>query len=304
MPLPLLMRTTLLCCLCLLSALHALALHGKGGVLTYEYLGPGSAANTSKYKVTAKEYFDCHGTQFILTPIYLSAYDAVTNTLYKTYTIDRASQIEVKKTSFGCINPAPEVCFVIADFVIEVELPNNTNGYVLVEQECCRIPNLVNIQNSSAYGMSNYNTIPGVINNTSYRTNSSPVFAQKDTSVICFNSYFTLDMSATDKDGDSLSYAFCSAKASTGQTRQPNPPPPPPYNDLPYRSPFSSGQPLGDKVTINPRTGMISGIAPGTIGSYIISVCVSEYRKGVLIGTTKKRSAGGSGPVHHCFCFS
>jgi gliding motility-associated-like protein len=282
------MRTTLLCCFCLLTGLRALALHGKGGVLTYEYLGPGSAPNTSKYKVTAKEYFDCHGTQFILAPIYMSVYDAGTNTLYKTYTIERASQIEVKKTSFGCINPAPEVCFVIADFIIEIELPDNTNGYVLVEQECCRIPNLVNIQNSSAYGMSNYNIIPGVINNTPYRTNSSPVFAQKDTSVICYNSYFSLDMSTTDKDGDSLSYAFCSAKASSGQTRQPNPALPPPYNDLPYNNGFSAGQPLGDKVTINPKTGLISGIAPGTTGSYIISVCVSEYRKGVLIGTTKK----------------
>lgn len=282
------MRTALLCCLCLFTTLRALALHGKGGVLTYEYLGPGSAPNTSKYQVTSKEYFDCHGTQFILTPIYLAAYDAGTNALYKTYTIQRTSQIEVKKMSFGCINPAPEVCFVISEFTIEIELPNNTNGYVLVEQECCRIPNLVNIQNSSTYGMSNYNTIPGVINNTTYRTNSSPVFAQKDTSVICFNSYFTLDMSATDKDGDSLSYAFCSAKASTGQNRQPNPPPPPPYSDLPYRNGFSAGQPLGDKVTINPKTGLISGIAPGTTGSYIISVCVSEYRKGVLIGTTKK----------------
>src|SRR5688572_13930404 len=100
MHLPTLMRITLLCVLCLLSGLRALALHGKGGVLTYEYLGNGSTPNTSKYRVTAKEYFDCHGTQFILTPIYLAAYDASTRTIFKTYVINRATQIEVKKTSF------------------------------------------------------------------------------------------------------------------------------------------------------------------------------------------------------------
>ena len=214
------MRTALLSCVCLFLSLYALALHGKGGVLTYEYLGPGSAPNTSKYRVTAKQYFDCHGTQFILTPIYLTAYEVGKTTQYQTFTINRASQIEIKKTTFGCINPAPEVCFVVADFITEIELPNNNSGYVIVEQECCRIPGLVNIQNSSSYGMSNYNIIPGVINNIVYRTNSSPVFAQKDTSVICYNSYFTLDMSATDKDGDSLSYSFCAAKASTGTSKQ------------------------------------------------------------------------------------
>ena len=40
-------------------------------------------------------------------------------------------------------------------------------------------------------------------------------------------------------------------------------------------------------VTINPTTGIISGIAPGA-GSYVITVCVNEWRNGTVINTHRK----------------
>jgi gliding motility-associated-like protein len=45
--------------------------------------------------------------------------------------------------------------------------------------------------------------------------------------------------------------------------------------------------PLADKVNIDPATGLIKGIAPGP-GYYVITVCVSEVRNGVVIATQRK----------------
>ena len=50
---------------------------------------------------------------------------------------------------------------------------------------------------------------------------------------------------------------------------------------------YSASFPLGDKVTIDPKTGMISGIAPAA-GIYVVTVCVEEVRNTVIISTQRK----------------
>lgn len=283
------MKTWLGLLLLLLAALPAQARHGKGGELTYEYLGAGSRASTSRYRITARHFIDCDGVQFAEANIYLGIFDAKTNALLRTFTIPKATQQTIQKTYFGCINPAPAVCFVQTTYVQDVELENSTNGYILAEQECCRIQGIINLVNSNTFGGTNYNTIPGIINRVDYHQNSSPLFAAKDTAVICHNASFSLDFSATDPDGDSIAYAFCAAKTGgTAAQRQPDPPAPPPFSDVMYSTGFSGSQPLGPTVAINPKTGIISGTAPDAIGNYIISVCAYEYRNGVLISTSKK----------------
>lgn len=255
-------------------------------MLTYKYLGAGAAPNTSKYRVTGTHYIDCGGTQFTETAIFVGIFDGGSKTLLRTLTIQKSGQDSIYKKSFGCINPAPNVCFVVATYVQDVELANNATGYLLVEQECCRIVGIQNLVASNSFGSTFTATIPG---GAVYRQNSSPEFASRDTAVICYSSFFRLDMSATDADGDSLSYTFCAAlTGGSGAQRQPNPPANPPYNEVGYSAGYSGSIPLGTGVTINPRTGMVSGVAPAVTGKYIVSVCVSEHRNGQLIATTKK----------------
>ncbi len=286
-------RTTLKSILLLISGFFlfntAFGRHGKGGSVTYEYLGNGSAG-TSKYRITVKHYIDCAGTQFIEPASYLGIFNATTFARIKTLSIPESNRITIQKKNFDpCINQPPTVCYVVVTYITETELEDNNAGYVLAEQECCRIGGIINIQNSSNYGITNINIIPGVINGVVYRTNNSPVFAQKDTVVICHDSYFSLDFSATDKDNDLLKYDFSPGKSGgTAQIRQPNPPSSPPYSDLLYQGGYTAAQPLGNRVTIDVNTGIISGIAPSTLGSYIVSVNVSEYRNGILIGVSKK----------------
>lgn len=283
------MRYWVILILFCLAGFRAAALHGKGGMITYRYLGVGATPGTSRYEVKATHYIDCNGVQFIEANVYLGIFDATNNSLLRSLTIPKTSQTNIQKVDFGCITPAPRVCFVEATYVQEIEVEDRPGGYIIAEQECCRINGIVNLQNSGSYGSTNFNTIPGIINGVDYHVNASPQFAPRDTAVICFNAPFILDFSATDADGDSLVYTFCSAKSGgTSGNRQPNPPVAPPYSDVVYSNGYSGGAPLGLNVTIDPRTGIISGTAPPTTGKYIVSVCAMEYRKGVLIATTKK----------------
>ncbi|TAF53875.1 MAG: hypothetical protein EAZ62_04130, partial [Sphingobacteriia bacterium] len=50
----------LLCLMCCGWAFSANAAHLKGGWIQYEYLGPGAAANTGKYRITVRQYLNCN----------------------------------------------------------------------------------------------------------------------------------------------------------------------------------------------------------------------------------------------------
>ncbi|RXK81399.1 PKD domain-containing protein [Filimonas effusa] len=275
------------------AATPLMANHLKGGWISYEYLGPGAASNTSNYSITINQYLDCNSTQQqIDQEVFLGIYNLDNNSLLQTLTVTRtATSIDTKLSFSPCINPVPTICYRIDKFTTTVTLPNNTNGYTLTVQRCCRIAGIVNVSNSSAVGVSYTNTIPGTVNGQGYYNNNSPVFAQRDTAVICYNSPFTFDFSATDIDGDSLVYRFTEGIIGGGQGNnqaKPNPPSGPPYGSVPYNGGFSGLSPLGAAVGINPTTGIISGKAPSQTGDYVVAVEVEEYRNGVKIGATRK----------------
>lgn len=285
------MKRTFCLLVILFSGVASFANHLKGGWIQYEYLGAGSTANTSSYKITVRQYLNCNSTGGqIDQSIFLGVFDAVTNQLFRTLTIPISNDNNITKTTFDpCLQNPPNICYKIDIYVTTVDLPANPNGYTLAVQRCCRIAGIINVFNSNTVGITYSNTIPGAINGVDYSKNSSPEFAQKDTAVICFKSNFTFDFSATDKDGDSLSYSFCNGlMGGSNSQSQPNPPSNPPYSGIPYASGYNGEQPLGVNVSINSSTGIISGYAPSAIGEYTISVCALEYRKGILIGSTKK----------------
>ncbi len=277
------------------------AKHLKGGWIQYEYIGVGASPNTSKYRITVRQYLDISSSGGQIDgQIFLGVFDAGTNELYRTLTIDsvRNGSVILDKKSYNlCISPKPRVAYLINKYVTEVDLPDNSAGYILAVQRCCRIAGIVNVVQSNKVGVTYSNKIPGLINGVNYRNNSSPSFVQKDTVLLCYNSPFTFDFSATDADGDSLVYSFCDGllggddgnRSGKGIGASPNPPADPPFISVPYNSPlFDGGYPLGSAVSINPKTGIISGTAPSETGDYVVAVCAQEFRHDTLIGTTKK----------------
>lgn len=273
----------------------AKANHLKGGWIQYEYLGDGSAANTSKYRITVRQYLDSFSTAAqVDATINLGIYNP-NGVLFTRLVVPlTTSELPSKKYYDPCINPNPpnpRVNYRIDIYVVTIDLPNLSTavGYTLAVQRCCRIANIVNVvSGGSNTGVTYTTTMPGVINNQDYFKNSNPFFVQRDTVLLCFSAPFTFDFSATDTDGDSLSYSFCDGVNTPTADPKPDIPSQPPYPQVTYLPGYSGSTPLGNSVTINPKTGIISGIAPATTGTYVVSVCVNEYRNGMLIGTTRK----------------
>lgn len=271
-----------------------LAAHLKGGWIQYEYLSTDSVNQTNKYRITVRQYMLCSSSsQQIDTFISLGIFDGFSTNFIRAVTIGINKTTFPNKSQFDpCITPTPtlgSVCYRIDEYVTVVDLPFKSDGYYLAVQRCCRIAGIINVFNSDNFGLTYTNKIPGKIGSNWYANNNSPTFATKDTVIICHNSPFTFDFSATDIDGDSLRYSFCSGLTG-GSKDDPKPgtPSQPPYTTINYNTGFSGSLPLGSNVTINPLNGLISGTAPDATGDYVIAVCVNEYRNGVLVGTTRK----------------
>jgi hypothetical protein len=116
--------------------------------------------------------------------------------------------------------------------------------------------------------------------------------------VVCVNNPLKFDHSAYDKEGDLLVYSFCDPLSGGGRgggggncnSVTPTPDCPPPFTPVAFRAPqYTYLFPMGGNppVTINSLTGQISG-EPNTIGQFVVSVCVSEYRNGVLLSTLRR----------------
>ncbi|MBS1746817.1 MAG: gliding motility-associated C-terminal domain-containing protein [Bacteroidetes bacterium] len=259
--------------------------HLKGGWIKYVFLS--QSGNSAQYKITFYQYSDCSEPEKVDDSIHLSIHDAGTGAeIGSAHNVILTKLTTESKTDFGpCFQNQPNVCYLIAEYNVTVNLPLNIDGYVVAVQRCCRIVGIENVANSNLVGLTYTVTIPG---GAAYEDNS-PVFAFNETVAICYNAPFTFDFSATDIDGDSLSYSLCSGLTG-GTANDPviENPPAPPYATIPYLTPYSGGQPLGPTVIIDPVTGIVSGNAPAQTGTYVVAVCVSEFRKGVYIGKTRK----------------
>ena len=271
-------------------AFPAYARHIAGGEIFYEYLGPG-AAGTSVYKITLRLFRDCQSTGAQLDPTAnIGIYDKLNNAAVGgspfSVSLDHIEVIQ-KSGTISCIINAPIVCYQVGFYFINVTLPDNEWGYWISYQRCCRVDNITNLAVPVGTGATYLGSIAGSKDIGSGH-NSSPQFFVRDTALVCQNRNFTLDFGATDPDGDLLTYQFCEAYdgGSTGSPVVVNPPPPP-YTDVPYGSSYSASSPLGSGVTINPANGIISGLAPSA-GSYVIAVCVNEWRNGHIINTHRK----------------
>ncbi len=288
-----------------LLAANSFAGHIAGGEVYYKYLGAGSAANTSSYQISLRLFRECGASGANIAPMPTSVVMAIYSNSAPYSQV--GPQITVARTSFQqlqlttpnpCINNPPTVCYQVGVFTFTQDLPNSAGGYIAMFQTCCRTTGIDNIvaqtfinsggQSQTGEGATYTGQIPGTLSLPT-GTNSSPVFALKDTTLVCQNSPFKLDFSATDPDaGDSLSYGFCAAydRGQTTAAADVNYTSPP-YNPVTYQPGFSGTAPLGNGVTIDPVTGIISGTAPSA-GRYVVSVCIGEWRNGTLISQHRK----------------
>ena len=259
------------------------ASHISGGEVYYSLVN--QSGNNYTYTITLKLLRDATpgGPQLEPTQI-IAIYEKGTNTLIRFDTVVKTYFETITLTRPGsCLINPPQVKYDIALYEVTVTLPGTANGYVITSQRCCRVSGIANIISSSSTSATYTAEIPGNNILANGPVNNSAHFLGIDTVIICGGYPFTYNFGAEDVDSDSLAYSFCDAYNGSSF----NPPLPPPYNSLPYAPPFNGSIPLGNAVTIDQNTGIITGNAPAA-GTYVVTVCVQEWRNGQLIATQRK----------------
>ncbi|RYD87512.1 MAG: hypothetical protein EOP50_20640, partial [Sphingobacteriales bacterium] len=287
------MKKTVLLIFTLFLLVPAFASHLKGGFFTYEYKN--TSGGVHHYRVRLTVYMDSSSVGNpgqLTTSIPWTIFNNDNGSVVFTGDAPRTNQYFLRKTrAEDCITNSPTgvFYFVVIYEIDDIPLNANFNGYTVGYQRCCRIINIANIfGNSASIGNTYSVVIPGTGNGLDAPKNSSTNFQVNDTAIICRNSYFEYSFQASDPDSDSLSYSFRDAWEGASQS---NPAPavadPPPYITIAYQTGFGGTIPLGPRVTIDPATGLISGIAP-EVGEYVVTVCVNEWKEGRLVATNRK----------------
>src|SRR5688572_7706493 len=260
--------------------------HITGGEMFYTYNGLSGGA--SSYTITLKLFMRCNSGRQFPNPAVISVFNKLSFERINDVSVSLSSQQTISITdSDPCITDPPTVCYEVAFYTFVISLPLNQAGYLLASEVNYRIRGISNI-NSAQVGATYTCEIPGTQPLNNGHVNISARFTASDLVVVCAKNYFEYSFAASDDDGDELRYYFCGAYASTSGAIGGVPAGNPPYKSVIYNLPdYSASFPLGDKVTIDPKTGLISGIAPGA-GIYVVTVCVEEVRNTVIIATQRK----------------
>lgn len=282
-----------LCCLCLIFicfCLKAKADHITGGEIFYNYTL--DAAGNYNYNVTFKLFMRCFSNRQFNNPTIVSVFDRATNTRIQNITVPLLNSEQISLTNPDpCISNPPTVCYVVGYYSFNVTLPASANGYILSSFVNFRIAGINNLeQGYSNVGATYTAEIPGTAQASTGPANNSSKFVGSDLVVVCANNRFAYSFAATDADGDQLRYSFCEAYNSGvggGGGNMATPPTNPPYSAVPYGNSFTASTPLGNNVSINSATGLITGIAPEA-GVYVVTVCVEEVRDGKVIARQRK----------------
>ena len=276
--------------LILLLPLRAMASHIVGGEVTYKYVGSGGGANN--YEIHLVIYEDCkNGSPDAIdadNPAFLAAYDAGTLQMRGLDTNINFTESLLVPVNFSnsCVSNIPSVCLLRKTFIKTFALPVNANGYIISYQRCCRNGAIVNIVDPSSQGATYFCQIP---KQTVALFNNSAVFKNYPPQIICLHNPLNYDHSATDADGDSLSYEFGNCNIGADGTDVKPIPGPPPYDSVTWIFPFSPHHPFSGspQIQIDPVTGIITG-TPNLLGRFLVAVLCHEWRDGKLINTMKR----------------
>ncbi len=258
--------------------------HITGGEMYYRLVGFSNGSN--QYVVTVKLFKNCYSNRQLLNPSIIGVFDRLTGNRIQDITVALSHTEKLSLTNPNkCITDPPDVCYEVGFYEFDVSLPPNSNGYTITCQVSFRVQGIDNlIYNYGSISATYAAEIPG----NADAKNTSARFIGSDMVAVCANNSFSYSFAAQDDDGDELRYSLCNAfLGGSGGGASAAPPAPPPYLSVPYGSDYSGNAPLGSNVSINPKTGLIKGIAPGE-GIYVITVCVQEVRNGMVIATQRK----------------
>jgi gliding motility-associated-like protein len=267
--------------LLLLFAFRLDATHIVGGEMYYECLG------NNQYRITLKVYRDCYlGQAAFDNPAYITVFNSNGSVYTNISLYDPQIKVLPGTINNPCVTPPNNVCVEEGVYSTVITLPASTGGYTIAYQRCCRNNSIINLNQPGDIGATYSAYVPG--NNVS--CNSNPQFKNFPPIYVCVGFPLSFDHSATDFEGDSIVYSFCNPFAGASPT---DPAPftasAPPFPNVNWVNPYNSAFQMNSSpiLSIDPSTGIITG-TPNQLGQWVIGICASEYRNGILISETKR----------------
>ncbi len=279
----------------------AYASHIVGGEITYKYISKASNEDVT-YTVKLALYLDClNGTPGSIASDatgLINVFDAKTGILLTNLckAVNRQNPVSVSANPYKCIKNFPDVCVDMYVYETNMVLPKRANGYIITFERCCRNNIIANINNPGTTGATYWTEIKP---ESAIGKNSSPEFKARPPIYLCMNVPFTFDHKATDEDGDSLAYEIITPYlgASTNRSR-------PDYSNagqgtpvfplsgnrlIQWRNPYSVTDEMGGNpiLEVDELTGRLT-VTPDQSGQFVMGIKVKEFRKGVLIGETRR----------------
>lgn len=271
------------------------ATHIVGGEMTYQYLG------NNRYQINLSVFIDCiNGQPGAIADdaqAYIGVFDGSSGNILNGYPvlINRQGPTRITKVNYNCISTTPNACVDHYWYQTTLTLPPRTGGYVVSFQRCCRNNTITNLVAPNSTGANYWTHIPDPRTLSDGKPNSSGVFKNLPPNFLCTNTLLKFDHSATDADGDSLAYdlfwPYLGASntqprpnnAGSGNLREP------PFLQVTFANGYDYLNPIDGNpaLTIDPETGFLT-LVPTKAGQFVVGIRVREYRKGVLIGETKR----------------
>jgi gliding motility-associated-like protein len=270
------------------------ATHIVGGVVYYEYLGG------NRYKIIFEVYRDCSSNVSIgydgscppsdprcqLPPLYFGVYEGNidNNVRYPDNALMLMDTVLIVPVITNpCLEPNG-TCVSKGRYETIITLPKNDKGYTIQHQRCCRNNGILNINDQP-----NTNDKPGITLRTvipplNAYTNNSARFRSFPPVFICVNQLFYFDHSATDVDGDQLSYTLNVPLAGLTSTNPADQEQGLPVPNVVWTAPYGLNNVLGGTpaLSIDSASGLLV-CNPNRAGRFVVSVMVKEHRGGVVI---------------------
>lgn len=247
-------------------SMNVQASHIAGQTITLQYSG---TPNT--YSIKAQIYRDCSGIS-APTSITIEYFDAslpspVTNTII----LNKISQQVLP--ALTCAPLVPLICtngigIEVAEYSAILVLPAASTSWKFSYSDCCR--------NTSIVSGSGGFYCEAVLDNLNYPANSLPEFLPINAPYFCLNQPAIFPNIATDVDGDSIVYSLIAARQASNQV-------------VSYSPPYSPTQFIASSTPIlfDPTTSIVS-FTPNLTQVGVLVVLASEYRNGLLIGTSMR----------------
>ena len=284
----------------LLVSYLAGATHIVGGELELRYLGTQS---TYTHRINLNLYFDLVNGAPGANDSYVTVgiFAKRTNQLIGYVTLNRLGYQNVAYTNPSCTSASLSTLLIrySSDLTLDPNVFNDAGGYYITWERCCRNGTIVNIQAPGAAGSTFYLEFPAITNGSARVYDSTPVFTVPKGDYACVGQPFTLDFSAKDADGDSLSYSVVTPYNGFSTAADPNPgaldhPGQPlffagPYLPVQWIGGISTANqiPGTQPLQVNSRTGLLS-VTPDRVGLFVFSVEVKEYRNKRVIGVVRR----------------